>query len=185
MSFTSTTTYIYAYVAFAIVYLVGSAIAAASALRISLMLSRPRPDGTESGATPPVGTLLGHGRRLVDCTQAATVLPLVYIVGSMFLGSLIARNPDAARAINVLWVVFTLVCAAASILLAALAFKAHRQMAQASGQAASTSPDVLQRVGVRLGVSAALLIVVAAFTLLNVWSVVGDFGALEAADFLL
>lgn len=185
MSFASTTTYIYAYVAFALVYLVGSVIAAASALRISLLLSRPHPDESEPSTPLPVGTLLGHGRRLVDCTQAATVLPLVYIVGSMFLGSLIARNPDAARAVNVVWVVFTLVCAAASIVLAAVALKAYRQMRQASGQAAGTSADVLQRVGVRLGVSAALLLVVAAFTLVNMWSVVGDFGALKAADFLL
>ncbi|MHB1136138.1 MAG: hypothetical protein ACYDHQ_02315 [Coriobacteriia bacterium] len=185
MSFTSTTTYIYAYVAFALVYLVGSAIAAASALRISLLLSRPRPADPDSAFASPLGTLLGHGRRLVDYTQAATVLPLVYIVGSMFLGSLIARNPDTARAINVVWIVFTLVCAAASIMLAALAFKAYRQMRQAPGQVTGTSPDVLQRVGVRLGVSAALLLVVAAFTLVNVWSVVGDLDALKAADFLL
>lgn len=185
MSFTSTTTYIYAYVAFALVYLVGSVIAAASALRISLLLSRPHPADADTTLSSPPGTFLSDGRRLVDCTQAATVLPLVYIVGSMFLGSLIARNPDAARAINVVWIVFTLVCAAASIMLAALAFKAYRQIRQASGRAAGTSPDVLQRVGVRLGVSAALLLVVATFTLLNVWSVVGDFGALKAADFLL
>ncbi|MBN2247401.1 MAG: hypothetical protein JW733_01735 [Coriobacteriia bacterium] len=185
MSFGSTTMYIYAYIAFALVYLIGSAISATSALRISLLLSRSH--STDSGnVTPaPLGPVLGYGRRLVDCTQAATVLPLVYIVGSMFLGSLIARDPDAARAINVAWVVFTLVCAAASIVLAALALKAYRQMGPAYRQTSGAAPDALQRVGVRLGVSAALLLVVAAFTLLNAWSVVGDLGALQAVDFLL
>jgi len=185
MSFTSTTTYIYAYVAFTLVYLVGSAIAATSALRVSLRLSHLGTAGSKPVAPAQLGPVLDHGRRLVDSTQAATVLPLVYIVGSMFLGTLIAQNPDSARAINVVWVVFTLICAGASIVLAALALTAYRRMKLASGTTAGNASEALQRVGLRLGVSAALLLVVAAFTLLNVWSVVGDLGALEAADFLL
>ncbi|MDY0340813.1 MAG: hypothetical protein RBS17_06345 [Coriobacteriia bacterium] len=177
--------YLHAYIAFALVYLVGSAISAAGALRISLLLSQSRPGEPSLSIASPLSTLLGHGRRLVDCTQAATVLPLVYIVGSMFLGSLIAQDPDSARAINVVWAVFTLVCATASVLLTVVALKAYRQMKPTSGTAVGNAPDSLQRVGVRMGVSAALLLVVAAFTLLNVWSVVGDIGALKAMGFLL
>ncbi len=185
MSFASTSTYIYAYIAFAVVYLAGSAIAGWSALRISLALSRPDQAPPESPDAAPLASVLSAGRRLIDCTQAATVLPLVYIVGSMFLGSLVARNADVARAINVGWVVFTLVCAAASVMLAAFAIRAYRKVRPASGQSAASASDAMQRIGVRLGVSAALLIVVAAFTLLNAWSVVGDLGVLKAADFLL
>lgn len=185
MSFASTTTYIYAYVAFALVYLAGSAVSAISALRISAALSRPESSAPRSATPASLGDILGHGRRLVDCTQAATILPLIYIVGSMFLGSLIARDPRTAGAINVVWVIFTLVCAAASILLAIVALRTYRQMKLESDRAAGTAPEALQRVGTRLGVSVALLIVVAAFTLLNVWSVVGDLGVLKATDFLL
>lgn len=185
MSFTTTTTYIYAYIAFALVYLVGSAVSAMSALRMSLLLSRARPADAVSRTAVPVGPMLGYGRRLVDCTQAATVLPLIYIVGSMFLGSLIARDPGVARVTNVVWVAFTLICAAASLMLGVLAFRAYRRMKPISAEALGTTSDALQRVGVRLGVSAALLLVVAVFTLLNVWSVIGDIGTLEVTDFLL
>ena len=185
MSFASTTTYIYAYVAFALVYLAGSAVSAVSALRISLLLSRSGPADTRPTPPTAVGAILGYGRRLVDCTQAATILPLIYIVGSIFLGSLVARDPGTAGAINVVWVIFTLLCAAASILLAIVALRTYRQMRPDSDRAAGTAPEALQRVGTRLGVSAALLIVVAAFTLVNVWSVMGDLGVLKATDFLL
>lgn len=185
MSFSSTTTYIYTYVAFALVYLVGSAVSAASAMRMSVRLSQARTPPDDSTTPAQLGPVLNYGRRLVDYTQAATILPLVYIVGSILLGSLVARSAEAARTINIVWIVFTLICAASSIVLAVLALKTYRQMRPISGKVADGAPDAVQQVGVRLGVSAALLLVVAAFTLLNVWSVVGDLGALKAVDFLL
>jgi hypothetical protein len=52
-------------------------------------------------------------------------------------------------------------------------------------QLAGRMPEALQRVGVRLGVSAALLLLVAVFTLLNLWSVISSLDALSAVDFLL
>lgn len=188
MSIASSMTYVYAYVAFACIYLVGSLVLATSTIAASSRLSR-RPADTDgrphrvSGPDPA----LGHGRRLIDYTQAATALPLVYIVCSLLLGSLVARDPGSARIINVGWIVLTLVCGAASVLLAIVAYRESAQL-KAPGEAMTSSratSEALQKVGLRLGVSTALLLLIAVFTLLNVWSVLGDIGALQAADFLL
>ena len=115
MSFGTSTTYIYAYIAFASVYLVASFTFVASALRVSTGLSRARQAMPAPDATTPspaaVGTLIDHGQRIVDYTQLATLLPLVYIVGSLFLGSVITRDTDLAQMVNVGWVSFTIECA--------------------------------------------------------------------------
>jgi hypothetical protein len=47
------------------------------------------------------------------------------------------------------------------------------------------APEALQRVGLRLGVSAALLLVVAVFTLLNLFSVLTNIDTLRDIDYLL
>lgn len=192
MSFGSSTTYIYAYIAFAAVYLVASFTFVAAALRVSTGLSRARRaaqqvDSTASSASA-AGDVLGHGQRIVDYTQLTTLLPLVYIVGSMFLGSVIVRDTDLARLINVGWIAFTLICAFASMTLAVLGIRESGAISNAptlsqdlGGQAA----DALQRIGARLGVSAALLLLVAVFTLVNLWSIVASLSSLKAVDFLL
>ena len=112
----------------------------------------------------------------------------MYIVGSVFLGSMIVRNTDMVRAINVIWIVFTVVCATSSVLLTVLGMRESGAIGKTSDlpeQLADRVPEALQRVGVRLGVSAALLLLVAVFTLLNLWSVISSLDALSAVDFLL
>lgn len=188
MSFASSMTYIYAYVVFACVYLVGSLVLATSAITASARLSRPAAEGSgEAARVPGPDPALGHGRRLIDYTQAATALPLVYIVSSMLLGSLVARNPESARIINIGWIVLTLVCGAASVVLAIVARRESARLKTPVGPGAGTqaASEALQKLGYRLGVSTALLLLIAVFTLLNVWSVLGDMRALAAADFLL
>ena len=190
MSFGASETYIYAYIVFASVYLIASFTFVASALRVSSGLSRARQTTPSSTERPDgsVSAVLTHGQRLIDYTQVSTLLPLVYIVGSMFLGSIIMRNTDIARAVNVGWIAFTVVCAAASVLLAVLGVRESGAIGNTSDlpeRLGGRSPEALQRVGLRLGVSAALLALVAVFTLLNLWSVLSSLDALSAVDFLL
>lgn len=191
MSFGTSSTYIYAYVAFAAVYLVASFTFVAAALRVSTGLSRARqtaPAEVTVEPTSSAGSLIDHGQKIVDYTQLATLLPLVYIVGSMFLGSVIVRDAGLARLVNVGWVVFTLLCAAASVGLAALGIRESGAISRTPTLAedlAGRASDALQRIGTRLGVSAALLLLVAVFTLLNLWSIVSSLDVLRAADFLL
>lgn len=186
MSFASSMTYVYAYVAFACIYVVGSIVLARSTITASSKLSRRAADSDEqahrmSGPDPA----LGHGRRLIDYTQAATALPLIYIVSSVLLGSFAARNPGGAGIINIGWIALTLVCGAASILLAIVAYRESAQLKTRAGAGTTAADESLQKIGLQLGVSTALLLLIAAFTLLNVWSVISDIEALKAVDFLL
>lgn len=191
MSFGSSTTYIYAYIAFAAVYLIASFTFVAAALRVSTGLSRTRQAEQPidaAGSAPAAGDVLGHGQRIVDYTQLATLLPLIYIVGSMFLGSVIVRDTDLARLINVGWIAFTLICGLASIALAVLGIRESGAISSAPSLAeglGGKAADAVQRIGARLGVSAALLLLVAVFTLVNLWSIVSSLGDLKAVDFLL
>lgn len=191
MSFGTSTTYINAYIVFALVYLIASFAAVASALRVSAGLSRARSSGSsgESGApVASVGAILDHGQRIVDYTQLATLLPLVYIVGSLFLGSIITRDVDLARTMNLGWIAFTAACGLASIMFAVLGIRESGAIGYGSRiprDPAGQTPDALQRVGTRLGVSAALLLLVAVFTMLNLWSIVSNLDGLSAVDFLL
>jgi lysylphosphatidylglycerol synthetase-like protein (DUF2156 family) len=190
MSFTDSVTYVYAYMAFAIVYLVGSIVSATSALRVSNGISHaPHTAEDAAPASAAIGDVIDHGRRLLDYTQVATLLPLVYIVGSMFLGSFIAKDTGLARSLNIIWVAFTLICAAAAVTLSALALREAQAMRSISGGTWSLgsghTPEALQKVGMRLGVSAALLILVAVFIMLNLWSVAGNMGTLSSTGFLL
>lgn len=185
MSFGTSETYVYAYIAFAFVYLLTSSTFVANALRVSTGLSKARrsadPDAAPSLSA--VTAVVGHGQRIVDYTQLSTLLPLVYIVGSMFLGSVIAREVELARTINVIWIVFTAVCAASSILLAVLGIRESGAVQRTEGL--SQTSEAVQRIGVRLSVSAALLLLVAVFTLLNLLSVISSLDALSSVDFLL
>lgn len=188
MSFASSMTYVYAYVGFVCVYLAGSLVLATSAISASSRLSRTEPGA--AGDTPGAAgldTALGHGRRLIDYTQAATALPLVYIVASVLLGSLVARYPGNAGVVNVVWIALTAVCGGASLLLAVVAHRESARLAPpaSTGTDARVTAEALQKTALRLGVSTALLLLVAAFTLLNMWSVLSDLGTLRAAGFLL
>lgn len=192
MAFGTSTTYIYAYIAFASVYLIASFTFVASALRVSTGLSRARQTATPAEATTmrpaSLGAVIDHGQKIIDYTQLATLLPLVYIVGSLFLGSVITRDVELARMVNVGWVVFTMLCGIASIGLTTLGIRESGAIGFASelpGDLGGRAPDALQRIGTRLGVSAALLLLVAVFTMLNLWSIVSSLDALSAVDFLL
>lgn len=192
MSFGASTTYIYAYIAFAAVYLVASFTFVAAALRVSTGLSRARqaaqPSETAVLPASAAGEVLDHGQRIVDYTQLATLLPLVYIVGSLFLGSMIVRDTDLARVVNIGWVAFTLICGLASVALAVMGIRESNAISNAPSLAqeiGGKASDALQRIGTRLGVSAALLLLVALFTLVNLWSIVTSLSELRAVDFLL
>jgi hypothetical protein len=193
MSFSTSTTYIYAYIAFASVYVVTSFTFVASALRVSTGLSRAHqavPSAESPSATSAGGAtaVLEHGQKAVDYTQLATLLPLVYIVGSLFLGSVIARDTSVARLVNIGWIVFTVLCAVASVGLAVLGIRESGAISRTPTLAedlAGRASDALQRIGTRLGVSAALLLLVTVFTLLNLWSIVSGLGVLSGVDFLL
>ncbi len=189
MSFGASETYIYAYIAFASVYLVASFTFVASALRVSASFSKGhRAVATGEQVSPSaVASVIGHGQRIVDYTQLATLLPLVYIVGSMFLGSVITRNTDLARTVNMVWVAFTAVSAISSVGLAVLGIRESGAINHTPGveSLSQQTPEALQRIGVRLGVSAALLLLVAVFTMLNLWSVMSSLEWLSTVDFLL
>ena len=191
MSFSTSTTYIYAYVAFASVYLIASFTFVAAALRASAGLSRARQAAPSVDAAPvsgaTVAAALEHGQKAIDYTQLATLLPLVYIVGSLFLGSIITRDTDLALVINVGWIAFTVLCAIVSVWLTVVGIRESGAISTSplpeglGGQ----EPEALQRVGSRLGVSAALLLLVAVFMMLNLWSIVSNLDTLSAVDFLL
>ncbi|MBN1192525.1 MAG: hypothetical protein JXA36_02355 [Coriobacteriia bacterium] len=190
MSFGTSDMYIYAYIAFAAVYLAASCAVVASAFRASAGLSRSHQTTTSQEPSPAVNVnaVVCHGQKIVDYTQFATLLPLVYIVGSIFLGSVITRDVSLTRVVNVGWVVFTVVCAVASVIFAALGIRESGAINHTVGipaDASGRSPEALQRIGVRLGISAALLLLVAVFTLLNLWSVVSSLETLTTMDFLL
>ncbi len=191
MSFGTSTTYINAYIVFALVYLIASFAVVASALRVSTGLSRARSSGSSGESEAPatsVGAVLDHGQKIVDYTQLATLLPLVYIVGSLFLGSIVTRDAELARTMNVGWIAFTAICGIASVMFAVLGIRESGAIgygARLPRDPAGQTPEALQRVGTRLGVSAALLLLVAVFTILNLWSIVSSLDSLSAVDFLL
>ena len=190
MTFTSSSTYVYTYVVFAVVYLVSSVAFVVSALRVSATLSRSRTSvPTESEQQPAratAGEYVSRSQRLVDYTQLATMLPLVYIVGSMFLGSLIL-NSQGPRMINIVWVTFTIIAAGAAVTFAVLGTRESMSLGGVGAIVASNSraADVFQRIGIRLGVSAALLLLVAVFTMLNLLSILGNVDSLLGIQYML
>lgn len=188
MSFAASETYIYAYVAFASIYLVTSFTFVANAMRVSTGLSRARTAAVpaENASRGAVALVIDHGQKIVDYTQMSTLLPLVYIVGSMFLGSVIGRDTSLTVTINLLWVVFTALCAIASIALAVLGIRESGAIHHStSGALPADAPEAVQRIGVRLGVSAALLLLVAVFTMLNLWSIISSLDSLTQMKFMI
>jgi hypothetical protein len=90
--------------------------------------------------------------------------------------------------VNLGWVVFTVACALIAVVLAVLGIRESGAIGQKVGPAISQSgraTEALQRIGARLGVSAALLLLVAVFTMLNLWSILSSLDALHGVDFLL
>ncbi|MGB4593094.1 MAG: hypothetical protein WBI63_04870 [Coriobacteriia bacterium] len=190
MSFTSSSTYVYTYVVFAVVYLVSAIAFVVRALRVSATLSRartPLPTDNQAPARAASTTeYVSRSQRLVDYTQLATLLPLIYIVGSLFLGSLIL-NGQRPSFINVAWVAFTVLAAGAAVTFAVLGTRESMSLSGVGAMAAANgrAADIFQRIGIRLGVSAALLLLVAVFTMLNLFSILGNMDALLGIPYLL
>ncbi len=190
MSFDVSETYIYAYIVFAAVYVLVSLALFATAMRVSPGLSRNRQPTTiidEEHARQALD-VVAHGQRLIDYTQLATLLPLAYIVGSMALGSIIVQGPSLARPVNVAWVALTAVCAISALLFTALAIHHGGRIGRTSeipDELPDPVPQALQRLGLRLGVSAALLLLVAVFMVLNLWSIIESLDTLPLVDFML
>ncbi len=192
MTLSSSSTYIYTYVIFAVVYLASSVAFVVNAVRVSTALSRAHeltsnPEERHlAQSTPAVGEVISHSQRLVDYTQLATLLPLVYVVGSMFLGSLILGGTGHSS-VNLGWIVMTVAATAASVAFVVLGLRESAQLNHledlegATGRAA----DALQRIGLRLGVSAALLLLVAVFMTLNLYSILSSIQGLLGVQFLI
>lgn len=191
MAFASSSAYIYLYLAFAVVYLVSSLAFVFNAFRVSTVLSRAhgRPlavDETPREQNPEVGAFISHSQHLVDYTQLATLLPLAYVVGSMFLGSLILGG-TGHTGVNYGWIALTVLATGASVAFTVLGARESRALGTPDvlrGTTARTN-DALQRIGMRLGVSAALLVLMTVFTLLNVYAVLSGMQDLLGAQFLL
>ncbi|MDI6902039.1 MAG: hypothetical protein QMC79_10155 [Anaerosomatales bacterium] len=193
MSFTTSSTYVYTYVAFALVYLLSSVAFVVRSFRVSAALSQARQAvaaGESRGADmASAEQYVGHGQRLIDFAQLATLLPLVYIVGSMFLGSMLLRDSDAAALLNTVWILLTVAAAAASVAFTVFGLREARRIDEYDENAIAASggavADALQRLGVRLGVSSALLVLVAVFTALNLWSVLANLDRITSIDYVL
>lgn len=192
VTLSSSSTYIYTYVIFAVVYLASSVAFVVNAVRVSTALSRAHhltndpEERVPAQSAPAVNEVISHSQRLVDYTQLATLLPLVYVVGSMFLGSLILGGTGHAS-VNIGWITLTVVATIASIAFVVLGLRESAKLNhlddldRATGRAA----DALQRIGLRLGVSAALLLLVAVFMTLNLYSILSGIQGLLGVQFLI
>jgi hypothetical protein len=186
----TSSTYVYTYIAFALAYLVSSATLAVTAFRTSGGLSKAGRSADPQGrpALELAREYVGHGQRLVDLAQLATLLPLAYIVGSIFLGSAILRNQDWAGMANALWVAITVVAIGASVMLAAGGTKEARALSDIDAEQAivgERTADAAHKLASRLGISTTLLVLVALFTMLNLWSVAGNLGTLLDLNYVL
>jgi hypothetical protein len=175
------------------VYLLSSVAFVVRSFRVSAALSQAR-QAVAAGERrradmASAEQYVGHGQRLIDFAQLATLLPLVYIVGSMFLGSLLLRDADTAALLNTVWILLTVAAAAASVAFTVFGLREARRLDEYDENAIAASggaiADALQRLGVRLGVSSALLVLVAVFTALNLWSVLANLDRLTGIDYVL
>jgi hypothetical protein len=191
VAFGSSSAFIYLYVVFAVVYMASSIAFVFNALRVSTSLSRVRnavPEADHARREPGSGIsdCISHSQRLVDYTQLATLLPLVYVVGSMFLGSLILGG-TGHKTVNLGWIALTVLATIASVAFVALGIResiALGKLDELEGTSGRAN-DVLQRIGMRLGVSAALLLLMTVFMVLNLYSVLAGMEELLGASFLI
>ncbi|MDO9557397.1 MAG: hypothetical protein Q7J82_07440 [Coriobacteriia bacterium] len=186
----TSTTYVYTYIAFAVVYLGAALTLVVDALRMTTGLAT-------AGRTTPTDNrpafelareCVKHGQHMVDYTQLATLLPLAYIVGSIFLGSAVLRNQDWAAIANALWVTITTVAIGASIILAVRGAKETRALSRIDvGEAmvGERTSQASHKLASRLRTSTVLLVLVVAFTTLNLWSVVSGLNTLLGLNYVL
>jgi len=191
MAFASSSAYVYLYVTFAVVYMASSSAFVLNALRVSTALSRTREVAPTSNRAPrepgpEVGLFIAHSQRLVDYTQLATLLPLAYVVGSMFLGSLILGGSGHVG-VNYGWVALTVAATAASVVFVVLGMRESAALGspEVLRNVSGRMNDALQRIGIRLGVSAALLLLMTVFMLLNLFSVLSGMQDLLGTQLLI
>ncbi|MBN2404472.1 MAG: hypothetical protein JXE06_02725 [Coriobacteriia bacterium] len=186
----TSTVYVYAYVAFALAYLISTVILSLKALFVRKVLtSISRAEVAENTTTTiMVREMLAGGQRMVDYAQLGTLLPLTYIVTSVFLGSRILLDRSHAGAANTVWVVFTLIGIGASILLAVRGRDAARAAAKGDLDGLSTNDQAAlagERIARRLGMSLSLLALVVVFMTLNLWSIVTNLDTLLDLNYVL
>jgi hypothetical protein len=182
---------VYLYVLFAVVYLASSIAFVFNALRVSTSLSRthsdlPSPGHVSTEPGPGTSEFIAHSQRLVDYTQLATLLPLVYVVVSMFLGSLILGGTGHAT-VNYGWIALTVAATLASVAFVVLGMRESKALGPVDALEGTNGRvnDTLQRIGMRLGVSAALLLLMSVFMVLNLYSVLSGMQNLLGAQFLI
>jgi len=186
----TSSTYVYTYIAFALVYLVSSLALTIRAYRASGAMSRAGSDADPEGN--PTAELafeyVDHGQRLIDIAQLAMLLPLAYIVGSIFLGSTILRDQSWAGTINSVWIGITFVAIAASILLAVKATKEAHALSEMDAESTVVGQQVVdatRKLASRLGISTTLLAMISLFILANLWSVLSNLDTLLNLDYVL
>ncbi len=191
MALGSASAYVYLYVLFAVVYLASSIAFVFNALRVSTSLSRthsdlPSPGHVSTEPGPGTSEFIAHSQRLVDYTQLATLLPLVYVVVSMFLGSLILGGTGHAT-VNYGWIALTVAATLASVAFVVLGMRESKALGPVDALEGTNGRvnDTLQRIGMRLGVSAALLLLMSVFMVLNLYSVLSGMQNLLGAQFLI
>jgi hypothetical protein len=183
---TTTATYIYAYIAFAVVYLASAAALAIAGFRASTRLARCTQEPAASETSVPPERVIPRAFRLLDWIQGSALLAIAYVVVSAGLGSLILKGQPAS-VVNLVWIVLNAAAAGAAVVLAVLGTRELAGIADAD--VACTPGDRaaqdLQRVSTRLGASAVVVLLVGVFVAVNLVSVIADLSTLLKTDFLL
>lgn len=186
MGSTPAATYIYAYVAFAAVYLAAAAACAIAAFRASARIAKCSSEPSGEAAEQAPDRVVSRASRLLDWVQGAALLPIAYVVASAGLGSLILKGQPAS-VMNLAWVLLTAISAGAAVMLAVLGTRELLAIGEAHVACEAGTPAArdLQRMSNRLGASAVVLLLVGLFVAVNLVSVLTDLGALLKVDFLL
>lgn len=186
MDSTTTATYIYAYIAFAVVYLASAAALAVAGFSASTKLARCARRPQAIGTPSPSARIIPRAFRLLDWVQGSALLAIGYVVASAGLGSLILKG-QPAFVVNLVWIALTAVAAGVAIVLAVLGTRELVGITEADivcTPGDRISHD-LQRVSTRLGASAVVVLLVGTYVAVNLVSVLADLGELLKTDFVL
>lgn len=181
-----TRTYLYAYIVFALVYAVAGIVLTVRAATACRRLNRrQREIDAATGGDDMVAFDEQRAWRMVDHSQLATLLPLVYVVCSIFLGSLILKHAGTATLANAVWVLVTVLGTLMCLVL--LVRDPGRGTPSEPLRAVADLPDPAApgRIAARLGLSAVLLGLVTVFMALNAWAVLNDMDRLLQIRYVL
>lgn len=178
--------YVYSYIVFALVYVVAGTIFSVRTFKASNHLARQR---RALRATNDEGGLVVFDEqrawRMIDHAQLATLLPLAYVVCSIFLGSLILKGNGSAALANTIWVLVTILATLAVLALLLRDPGRHTPAEPLRETFATSDPAVHRRIATRLGFSAALLTFITAFMALNAWAVLTNMQQLLQMHYVL